>query len=50
MTMYCFGCGCDITDSRVKRTLYSEVSEYIRPLLYELFDKELVSKEIERQA
>ena len=50
MAMYCFGCGCDITDSRVKRSLYSDASEHVRPLWCELFDKELVSKGIELQA
>ena len=36
-------------DSKVKQSLYSE-SEYVRPLWYELFDKELVNKVIEAQA
>ena len=50
MAMYCFGCGCDITDSRVKRSLYSDASEHVRPLWCKIFDKELVSKGIEVQA
>ena len=29
MAMYCFGCGFDITDSRVKRSLYSDASEHV---------------------
>ena len=50
MAMYCFGCGCDITDSRVKRSLYSDASEHVRPLWCKIFDKELVRKGIEVQA
>ena len=50
MAMYCFGCGYDITDSRVKRSLYSNTSEHVRPLWCEIFDKEIVSKGIEVQA
>ena len=50
MAMYWFGCRYDITDSRVKRSLYSDVSEHVRPLWCEIFDKELVSKGMEVQA
>ena len=48
--MYYFRCGCDITDSRVKRSLYSDESECVRPLWCKIFDKELVRKGIEEQA
>ena len=48
--MYCLGCGCDLMNSRVKRSLYSEGSEYVRLLWYELFNKVLVSKGIKVQA
>ena len=50
MAMYCFGCGCGITDSRMKRSLYSDASEHVRPLWCKIFDKELVRKGIEVQA
>ena len=50
MAMYCFGCGCDITDLRVKRSSYSDASEHVRPLWCETFEKELVIKGIEVQA
>ena len=51
MAMYCFGCGCDITDSRVKRSLYSDASEdVIGRYGVKSFDKELVRKGIEVQA
>ena len=50
MAMYCFGCGCDITDLRVKRSSYSDAPEHVRPLWCEIFEKELVIKGIEVQA
>ena len=51
MAMYCFGCGCDITDSRVKRSLYSDASEHvIGRYAWCKIDKELVRKGIEVRA
>ena len=39
----------NITDSKVKQSLYSETSEHVRLLWCEHFDKELVNKGIEEQ-
>ena len=47
MATYCFGCGDDITNSKVKRSLYSDASKYVRPLWFEIFDKELAGKGLE---
>ena len=41
MATYCFGCDDDITNSKVKRSLYSDASKHVRPLWFEIFDKEL---------
>ena len=50
MATYCFGCGDDITNSKVKRSLYSNASKHVRPLWFEIYDKELASKGLEAQA
>ena len=52
-TIYCAGCGEDITAFRVKRFLSSEISKDARDvklLWHSLFDKELVERGYEEQA
>ena len=48
MAMYCFGSGDDVTNSKLKRSLYSDASKHVWP--FEIFDKELASKGLEAQA
>ena len=50
MATYCFGCGDDVTNSKVKQSLYIDASKHVRPLWFEIFDKELASKGLEAQA
>ena len=47
MVTYCFGCDDDITNSKVKRSLYSDASKHVRPLWFEIFDTELAGKGLE---
>ena len=47
MATYCFGCGDDITNSKVKPSLYSDASKHVRPLWLEISDKELANKGLE---
>ena len=50
MALYCVGCGDDILDSRVKRSLYTDASKHVKPLWCKLFDEELENRGMEAQA
>ena len=47
MPTYCFGCGDNITNSKVKPSLYSDASKHVRPLWLEIIDKEMANKGLE---
>ena len=50
MATYCVGCGGDISEARVKRSLYSDASRHVMPLWSKLFDEELANRGMETLA
>ena len=50
VALYCFGCGNDILNSRVKRSLYTDAPQHVKPLWCKLFNEELENRGMEAQA